>query len=183
MDIKISVRGDFMNKKKSKRIVVKIISATLIIVLFVSSFTAFSKYTQFEYCKKHDKMLQYLDDSEAKTFKHIMTFSEMKEADLIVADIRKALNYSGSRADCDIPEQLTSFCRFTDDYDYISVQSSVNLITYKKVADTGYLWIRYSYKNLGEDDIVVTGAREILCLIIVKETADGYEITDILQGP
>ena len=172
-----------MNTKNSKRTAIKIISALLIIILLVTGITAFSQYAKYEYYKKSDKFFQYLDTSEAKTICHVMSFSEIKQANLIVEDIRKALNYSGSRADCDIGEPLSRFCRFTDDYDYISVQSSVNLITYKRTGDTGYLWIRYSYKNLGKNDIVVTGSWDILCLVKVKVTDDGYAITDILQGP
>lgn len=172
-----------MNTKKPNKIAIEIISAVLVIVLVLCAITVISPYAKYEYYKKTDKFFKYLDESEAKTICHVMSPSEIKQANLIVGDIINALNYSGSRADCDIAEPLTRFCRFTDDYDYKTVQSSVTLITYKRTADIGYLWINYSYQNRDENDIIVTGAIVNVCLIRVKETADGYEITDILEGP
>lgn len=172
-----------MNTKKPKRTAIKIISSVLIIILVISGITVFSQYAKYGYYKVSDKFFQSLDDSEAKTICHVMTLSERMQANLIVGDIINALNYSGSRADCDIAEPLTRFCRFTDVYDYSTVQSNVTLITYKRTKDTGYLWIKYSYENRDENDILVTGAWNILCLVKVKETADGYEIIDIREGP
>ena len=172
-----------MNTKKPNKTAIEIISAVLVIILVLCAITVISPYAKYEYYKKSDKFFQCLDESEAKTICHVMTLSERMQANLIVGDIMNALNYSGSRADCDIAEPLTRFCRFTDDYDYKTVQSNVNLITYKKANDIGYLWIEYSHKHIGENEITVTGAINILCLIRVKETAEGYEIIDISEGP
>lgn len=183
VNIKISVRSDFMNTKKSKKTAIEMISAMLIIILAISAISVISPYANYEHYKKSQKFLLYLDDSEVETLRHVMNLSEIKQANSIVGDIITALSYSGSRADCDITGPLIRFCRFTDDYDYTSVESTVNLITYKKTDDTGYLWIKYSHKHRGENDIVVTGAIDVLCLIKVKDTPDGYEITDILEGP
>lgn len=108
---------------------------------------------------------------------------KIKKIEPIFNEVKAAISYSGSKEDCNISQPLNKLCQFTDEDHYKINKSNVEIVTYKKLFCTGYLWIEYSRELLDENGNVASAGCDILCLIKIKYSNGKNEVTRVIEAP
>lgn len=158
-----------------------IIISSIIIIVVIIVFCLIGQRT--DVYKNHQKYRQLFGIIQYETLNHSLSKTDEEKIEPIFNQVKNAISYEGFKKDCNIDEALFNLCGFKDNYNYIKNVNSVDLITYKELGNTGYLWIEYTRELLDDKNDVVNGGWNILCLIKVKKDNNNLKIEDVIIQP
>lgn len=156
-----------------------IISTVIMIVILVLCFVS----QRSDIYKKHQKYRQTFGIIQYETLNHLSSKTEKNKIEPMFEQVKSAISYAGYKNDCKIDKTLFELCRFKDDYNYNKNVSNVDLITYKELGNTGYLWIEYTRELFDSKNDVIGDEYDVLCLIKVKKDNTNLIIDDVIIEP
>ena len=128
-----------------------------------------------------NKRIQNFGVLTYETLRHEPSEEDYEASETILTKVDDALSYVGTKEDSPISPPLDSLCRYTDDFDYVTVDYSISFITFKKILNRGYLWFEYSAVRYDENGEIETGSWENLCLVKLKQEHGKWIPIDYMQ--
>ena len=121
--------------------------------------------------------------SQYKEILHMMSFQDKKQANEIMEIVDDAFSFVGNNTDAKNKfEVLSRYC-ISEDYDAVSEEHSLKLITAKFNETQGYLWFVYDQAAFAGTGKKAMGSWDILVRATLEKSDKGWKVVSAREHP